>query len=205
VLIGAAAVLLVLIVLLAIPVTLRFNISWDGTLQQDVRVVWAFGLVRLRIASAPSSGDARAEGRPKKRLGRTRPRRRRERREAGREKRADVVRALRVRRFRRRLRRFIRTLWRSFHKDDIKLRIRIGLGDPADTGQLWALLGPISALLAIVREISVSLVPEFQEATFALDTSGKIRLIPGRLVVVVIALFLSPSFWLGMKTLRGAA
>jgi hypothetical protein len=202
VLIGAAAVLLVLIALLAIPVTLRFNISWHGMLHQDVRVDWAFGLVRVRVAAprAKGKGDARSESKAKKRASPSRAHQKRK----GRNK-PDVLAALRLRKFRLRIARFMRSFWRAFHKDDVKLRVRIGLEDPAETGQLWGLIGPLAALLTIVREISVSVVPEFREATFELDTSGKIRVIPGRLVVIVGSLLLCPSFWQGMKTLRGAA
>lgn len=48
---GVAAFLLLLIALLAIPLTLTFQVSWHQVFQNDIKLRWAFGLVRVRIPS----------------------------------------------------------------------------------------------------------------------------------------------------------
>lgn len=68
--------------------------------------------------------------------------------------------------------------WRALGKKDLSLRIRIGLGDPADTGRLWDFLGLVSALLAGVRSLSVLLQPEFADEILAVSGGGRLRVIP---------------------------
>jgi len=193
-LIGAIVVVVLVVALLAVPLTLLFRVSWHGQLEHDVRFVWAFGLVSVQLPSATTR--TREPEKKRKRKRRTRA--------AGRRK-PNVLGALRLRRFRRRVLRTLAALWRSLHKEDVAVRLRVGLGDPADTGRLWALLGPLGGVLASARELSVRLEPEFDAATFELDSSGQLRVVPGRLVLVAATLLLSPAFWQGIRTLRGAA
>lgn len=154
---------------------------------------WLFGLVRLKLAPAgiwqPSSKPKQVEGPAKPGLKRLRTNLR-------------PFAALRQKPFRQRMLRFVRETWRAFRKHDVCLRIRIGLGDPAETGQLWALFGPLSGLLANIESASVELEPEFNDAVFELDSSGKISVIPLQLVYLALGLLCSPSFWRGMKYMR---
>ena len=39
-------------------------------------------------------------------------------------------------------------VWRAIYKKDVRLLVRMGLGDPAETGQLWVVLGPLSGMFA---------------------------------------------------------
>ena len=101
--------------------------------------------------------------------------------------------------------RFIHELWHAIQKRDVSLRIRIGLDDPADTGQLWAILGPVAGMLANVRQASIEIEPEFSVSTFELDSSGTIRIIPLQLLYLILALLLSPAVWRGIRQMRKAA
>jgi len=62
--------------------------------------------------------------------------------------------ALRDAALRRRVWRLIRDLRQAIRLQRGHLHARLGLGDPADTGRLWALLGPLQtvALRAFVEE-----------------------------------------------------
>lgn len=196
-LIGTAVGVTALLALLAIPVTLRFRIAWDRTLEQDVRLLWAFGLVDARLRPLQTATGIRRDE-AARRPGRSASGKRRGRG-------ANALGALRDRRFRRRLARFLGDLWRAVGKRDVRLRIRIGLDDPADTGRLWALLGPVAGLLAAVQEVSISLEPEFAGEAFALEGNGSLRLVPLRVVCLTAGLSLSPAFWQGVRALRAGA
>jgi len=191
-LLGATVAMALVVALLAIPVALRFDLSWHGTLTQHFEVIWAFGLVRGKLAppAARASADGRA-GRARRTQSAARP-----------SKRAGVLRALRFRPFRRRILRFVGALWHAIGKEDVRLAVRVGLGDPADTGRLWALLGPCAGLLERVPDIAIGVEPEFQHATLEVDSSGALRLVPLRLLAIVVALAASPSFWRGIRLLR---
>jgi len=192
--------LLVLLLLLALPLGVDFHVAWDESWQDDVRLRWAFGLVRTRLrltgarkpapagesadqAAAPSdSGGGRRGG-------------------GGR----GLLRAFRDEAFRRRLVRFLRDVRRAVDTEELRLRARIGLGDPADTGRLWALLGPLQGNLAALSQSRIEIDPDFVDATLVLDASGRVRVVPLRLLALGAGLFLSPPVWRGLRQLRAAS
>ena len=90
-------------------------------------------------------------------------------------------------------------------KRNLILRLRIGLGDPADTGRLWGFAGPVAGVLAGTGGASIEIVPEFFDETFELDSSGDIRLVPLQMVYLAAGLLLSPALWQGLKHLRTAS
>ena len=98
--------------------------------------------------------------------------------------------------------RFLRDIWQSIRKQNLTLRVRIGLDDPADTGRLWAVVGPIAGMLTMVKDASIEIAPEFTDAVFELDSSGKIRVVPLQMIYLAFGLLLSPSFWRGLKQIR---
>ncbi|MDH3527239.1 MAG: DUF2953 domain-containing protein [Gammaproteobacteria bacterium] len=195
-LIGLVTFLLLSIALLAVPVTLTYRMSWQQGFQGDVRLRWLFGLVRIRLpASKPESPTPEGEERAQ-------PAGRFER--SSREK-HPVFAIVRQKSFRRRVTRFIRDVWHAIHKRDVRLNVRIGLGDPADTGQLWAVVGPVAGILSTAREATVGIVPDFVEETFELDSRGNLRLIPLQMLYLAAGLLLSPSIWQGLKQMRAVA
>ena len=98
--------------------------------------------------------------------------------------------------------RFFSDLWTAVRKTNVRLFIRLGLGDPADTGRLWAAVGPLNALLGGMQGVTIMMEPEFLESTFELDSSGTIHLVPLQLTYVALALLLSPAFWRGLILMR---
>jgi hypothetical protein len=193
---GAAIILLFLLILLSIPVTLQFALSWPDTSGNDVRLGWAFGLVHVRIGRkqslpAEASRPARspkARGKPKK-LSKAKP---------------DILPVLGERKIRQRAMRFVNDLVRAVHKDGIRISARIGLGDPADTGRLWSILGPLSTVLSSIRSASITILPEFMDTVLDIDARGRLRVIPIQIIGHVVALLFSPVFWLAMRRLRSS-
>jgi len=193
VLIGTAIFLLLVVVLLAMPVTLTYQLTWKQTLSADVRLNWAFGLVRADVSPDPAKSKAQKAEAPRKKT---------RRRVKSKSRKANVLAAIRERSFRRRILRFVSDLWRAIHKKNIELLVRLGLGDPADTGRLWAALGPLSGMLARMRDARIVVEPDFVDATFELDSSGTIRVIPLQFVVLALGLLVSPPIWRGIMLMR---
>ncbi len=175
------------IALLAIPVWVSYTVSWHRILRADATVQWAFGLVNVKI-------PGRVEN-PKIKKGRQ-----------GRSKnsRGNILIAVRQTAFRRRILRFSRDLWRALRKQDVNLKIRLGLGDPADTGQLWAVCGPLAGALASAPDVATTIEPDFLDQTLELDSSGQVRVIPLQVLYLIAALMLSPSVWRGVRQMRVA-
>lgn len=190
---GVLAFLLLIIALLAIPVTLTYQVFWPQVLQNDADLEWAFGLVHVRIPSSNSKAPSSHGEEPKRKTDRS---------ERSSRKKPNVFAAVRQEPFRRRIFRFISDLWRAIHKKDVYLRVRVGLGDPADTGQLWAVFGPVAGILANVREASINIEPDFFDTTVELDSAGSIRIIPLQMVYLTVALLLSPRVWQGVLQMR---
>ena len=80
--------------------------------------------------------------------------------------------------------------------------MRLGLDDPADTGLLWGVIGPVAALLGAAERISVRVEPDFAAETIDVDSSGQIRLIPLRPLVLTAMLGCSPAIWRGLRHMR---
>lgn len=190
---GTVVFLLLLIGLLAIPVTLTFQVSRQQAFQGVITLLWLFGRVRVQRSLFQSKGSLPKAEEPVQKTSRSQ-------RSSG--KKSNVFAAISGKTFRRRLIRFINDFWHAIHKENVRLRIRIGLGDPADTGQLWAIVGPVAGALASIQEASIEIEPEFFDASFELDSSGKIRLIPMQMIYLAVGLLLSPSFWYGVKQMR---
>lgn len=188
-----AVVLLSILALLAIPITVTFQLSWPRSARNDVRLRWAFGLIRVRIPPPQPETPLLRKEEPARRSRRVKRRGR---------KPANLIALVRQTRLRRRIGRFVGDLWHAVRKDNVSLRIRIGLDDPADTGQLWAVLGPASAILAGTRETSITIEPDFLDSTIELHGDGGVTIVPLRLVYLIAALLLSPTVWRGIVQMR---
>jgi len=190
---GLLVFLLGLTALLAIPVTVLFQLSWPDVRDNDLQLHWGFGLVRVRLPTERSESDSaeRDSGRTEKQRP-TRPS----------QENRNVWAAIQQTRFRRRVLRFVGDVWAAIQKHDVRLRMRIGLGDPADTGQLWAAIGPISGVLASVRTVAIEVEPAFQDETLELAGRGRLRIVPLQLLYLAAALCLSPSIWRGVQAMR---
>lgn len=192
-LIGTVIFLSLVVFLLAMPVTLTYQLFWEQTLSANVRLNWAFGLVRTDVSPdlAKSKSDKPEAARKKAaRRGKSKARK------------PDVLAAIRQPSFRRRILRFMSDMWRAIHKKNVQLRVRLGLGDPAETGQLWAVLGPLSGLFASRRDIRIVIEPDFVDTTLEVNSSGTLRLIPLQFVFLMLGLLFSPTFWRGVMLMR---
>lgn len=161
-------VVLVLLVLLLTPVQLSLRA------QSEPRP-------RLRIGAAPLGGlvspipvyDSARGKRPK---AETKPRRRREevrRRRAGEGLPAGAAQAFA---------RLLAELFARVSFDHLRIEADYGLGDPADTGQLFGWLAAISPVLGPRPGVSVDLRPDFERAVLSGALDAAVRVTPAALV-----------------------
>ena len=179
-------------VLLAAPVDVDFRLEGIEPLRGQVAIRWLFGLARLRLAFPRVRGpSARRRGRSKGAGARGGARRRRR-----------ALAAFRLASFRRRAFRFVGDLARAVRPRELRLRARLGLGDPADTGRLWALVGPLQAWALSSRGADVRIEPEFLEGALELQAQGRLRLVPLQLLGLAVSFVLSPSSIRAWRALR---
>lgn len=179
--------LLFVMALLAMPLELRFRLSHHEVIEADATLVWGFGLLKVNLSSAKPSTNGESKKKPARRNKRN-------------SSSLNFSGALRQKRVRSRLIRFVRDVWHAIKRDDFRLYTRIGLGDPADTGVLWTFTGPLSGILFAAEDADITIEPDFIDSGLELVSSGNIRLIPLQLLFLISGLLLSPAIWRGLWT-----
>jgi hypothetical protein len=191
-----AGLLGLVLLLLAVPADLEFRLEGIEPFTGEVGVRWLFGLVRFRIP-VPRAGKATPRPEAKRKAARVRARPR----AGGRH--LDVLAALRQAAFRRRVYRLARDLVRAVHPHRLRLRMRLGLGDPADTGRLWAVVGPLNAV-AQLRNAELRIEPEFGDPVLEFRADGRVLLVPLRFLFLAVAFALSPPTIRAWRTSKGS-
>ena len=191
-LVALVTLLLGVVVLLAIPIDVAFVVQRKESLQGRVTVGWLFGLVRIPVRPAPVVAKSRPPRQPKAQRARARraPRRRR-----------HVWAMLRTEGFLARVLRLVRGLIGRLHIRRLRLHVRLGLDDPADTGRLWGVVGPLAWAVPAPAGGRVAIEPDFTGASFRVDGVGTIRIVPIEIVATLLAFALSPVAWRALRAL----
>jgi hypothetical protein len=180
-----------LLALLAVPVDLAFSVQrHDGRQEGTGTLGWLFGLVRLRLGKPRVQVPATPE--------RTKVRRRHHKRGSARR----VMVMLRTEGFGWRLLRLAQDLLRHIYIRDLSMAVRLGLDDPADTGRLWGVVGPLAAILTLPHVTRIAIEPVFTSEVLEIDGSGDIRIIPIQLLFVILVFVLSPSTLRALRATR---
>ena len=124
---------------LCIPLRLIFRMDIYGKPKASIEFKWLFGLVKKTVA-----------------LQRRRPERRRARLQ-------QLLKSLRSRSTLRNVLRLSRDVLRRLKIDDFATDFRLGLDDPADTGLLFAAIGPPTFLLNSFLNRRIRLQPVFDD------------------------------------------
>lgn len=187
------AILLGLIIaILAIPFEFRFNIQSRESFHSEVAVRWLFGIVTFDVLrpQKPQGKDQQHTRAAKKKT-------KRKRKNIG-----NAKELIWNAKFRQRLIRFVKDIFKSVHISAFNLRLQLGLDDPADTGRLWAFIGPLSIWLSYLSNTKVQLQPDFQNEVVFLSTNGTVRVIPLEIIFTVSAFLLSPITINAIRTTR---
>lgn len=183
-------ILVLLIAILAIPFEIIFDIHRRQAMQADIAVLWLFGVVRIPVTSKPTEPpEKRPSETPAKKPRKTKKRQKRK------AKSVNFTAAKNLfwnARFRYRLIKFVKDIFKTIHIASFYLRIRLGLDDPADTGRLWAYMGPLAVSLSNLSNATINLEPEFQTETLDVDGSGRVRIVPLQVIFTVLAFVFSP-------------
>ncbi len=180
---GLLIFFLLIIFILSIPLTLIINASnYDG-IDGDIKVSWLFGLLRFSISISKLTKEARSKrqvNHSNKSLSRNKKKRLRLATNP-----ATLNRAIR----------FASDIWHAIQREDVHVNMRIGLGDPADTGMLWGFVGPLSAVLKNSRNSIINIEPDFFDTTLDFSGSGKLRFYPLQLLWLTGMFMASPTIW----------
>ena len=186
------------VLLLSIPIDLAFSYErgkgerGEGS-QSRMRIGWLFGLIGKELGGKKKAQDEKAQD---EKVQEKKPRKRNAKK--GRMSVRGPLAMFAARGFSGRLFLLARRLARSIQVRDVDVEFQMGTGDPAETGQLFALIGPGLALARSSFSPNIRIDPNFVEETFRGHARGAVRAYPIRLIPPLIAFPLSP------KTLQGA-
>lgn len=183
--------LLLLIVFLAVPLYLSFSFSNEQQVRSFIHVKWMFGLVKFETDFPVGTESATHKNIPQ--IKKEQPVNKKLAKTNTNTNVREIVMLFKQSEFRRHIVRFIKKLLRASHARGIYLRLRIGLGDPADTGILWAAMGPLSGILNNLRSATIVLEPEFTDPVLDIEGQGRFNLIPLQFIALVIMFLLSPT------------
>ena len=181
VIIALAGLFALVVLVLSIPLDLAFRLDVYGRPKFSLRLVWLFGLVSKELK--------RGKKKPSKR----KPRKRR----GGR----GIFRILRTKGLLRQLKALVMDILGCLKIRDLSIDFRVGLDNPADTGLLFATIGPSLIFLSPSVRRSISIKPSFEvEAVLEGYAQAAVRLRPIRLLVPLLRFVFSLAFLRVIKT-----
>ena len=187
-----AAILLLVILMLAIPVDVVFSLRKDGVWHGRIVVYWLFGLTRQTL-------------RPRRKERVRRLQRHRGLRKAagtsGRQlvrRRRYLVSVLRSEGFLRQAVYLVRDLLRSLRPRRYRIQCVVGLDDPADTGRLMGVLAPLRLFagrkmgLGKHSDVAFEVTPDYTGPRCTGYWGASVRFVPLKLIRVFLGFLLSP-------------
>lgn len=170
--------------LLAVPLGVELRLDGEGA-APAVRLRWLFGLV----TAEPGGGEAAAGDAPERSEREEEPGDGEDAARRGPGPRA-VLRALRSPGLGPSAGRLLRRTVGAVRL--VRADGRVRLADPADTGRLWAVVGPATAILAPGDGAPIRLRPDFSPGGARVTGSASLRVVPLRLVAGLLAFVCSP-------------
>ncbi len=183
-------IFLFFVVLLSIPADFAFQFEREADCKSRLRVEWLFGLVGM---------DVRPKRKPE------RPEKKEKKREKEKKRKTRVAAALvKNRNIVQKSLAFARDIFRLLKIRDFTLHLRIGFYDPADTGLLFAALGPFLVFTKSAFSSDIQIQPDFNQETLQYQCRGYIRVFPIQVVATTIPFILSPTVLRSIKAVVAA-
>ena len=173
-----ASLAVIIIAVLCVPFDMVLHLNVGAKPRFQTKLSWFFGLVTKEI------------GKEKKRKVTEGKRKTRKKREIFR----DIFKIMRTRGLVKRFKTLIADALRQLKVKDVTADFRVGLGDPADTGLLFAFIGPATVLLNRSFPGHIRVQPSFKDrAVFETYSHGTVRLRPIQLAMPVFRFIFSPA------------
>ena len=172
VIVTLASLAVILVLVLSVPFDMAFQVSVPGRPRFRIKLLWLFGLVSKEITGEKKPEEKKEVVQKRQKPG------------AGRRRFRDILAILRTQGLLRQLRVLIGDIFGRLKIRDLAADFRVGLGNPAETGLLFALIGPTTFWLSSSFPLQIRVQPSFaDEATFEGYSRGAVRLRPIQLVI----------------------
>ncbi len=178
-----ASLVILLIAVLCVPIDMALHVDGHGMPKFRLRLSWLFGLVDKEITGGKK--EAEAKRKPGKRSWGIR----------------DIFEILKTNGLLRQSYGLVKGILSCLRIRNIVADLRIGLDNPADTGLLFAVIGPALAFLNPRFPHQIRVQPSFEEAVLEGYSYGRVRLRPIQLVTPFLKFALSPAAIRAVKIL----
>ena len=178
-----------LVLLLSVPIDLSFSLERNERFRSRVRIGWLFGLMGKDLGGMGNGNEANQEERPSQEAQKKEPSQDEKPKKQGRRRKRSpkpFLAVIRTRGLPGHLLRFARRMLRAIRVRELNLGLQVGLGDPAETGQLLGLVSPVAARVGAIPGVQISVEPDFYEETFRGYCNGSVRIYPIRMVPPII-------------------
>lgn len=190
----AAVVLFILFFLLIIPVEAEFRFNNLSGNEKTVKVRAFFGLISKTVYPSFQSENQKNK---EKTVNKNK-----KENKSGNEF-SKIISVLKNGKFLRKTIHTFKKLILSIKPDLKQFHLRLGLYDPADTGIIWGLIGPVSGILYGFTEKDVIIEPDFLDPALGLDTKGSLSIVPLQILFIVLGFIFSPvvikTYWFDIR------
>jgi len=175
VVITLASLAVILILVLSVPLDMVFHADVQGRPRFRLKLLWLSGLVSKEITRRKTPEEKKKAVKGKRKPG------------EGKRRLGDIFGILRTRGLLKRLTVLLRDILGCLKIRDLSADFRVGLDNPADTGLLFALIGPTTFWLGSSLPHQIRVQPSFaDEAIFEGYSHGAVRLRPIQLVIPLL-------------------
>lgn len=175
---------LAIILVLWIPIDVALNVETAATRKVRIRLIWLFGVLTINLPG----------GKPRREQRRREDRKSRRRRP----KAEQLLAVVHTKGLLAAAVRWLRRLRTAVTMRELRLRVRFGFDDPADTGLFFAAIAPVMWLLRASGLDRFSAEADFEEETLSIDGNVDVRIYPAPIIGASAMFLLSPA------TLRAA-
>jgi hypothetical protein len=164
------------IIAVFIPINVAFSIDTSANPRFQVQTCWLYGLVKWKLGS-PHHTVVKED--KKKRLGLSR---------------RTLLKMVTTSGLMNNTFMLVWSVFRRIRLKELKIDLKVGLDDPAETGMLFALVGPVLPLVNLPRQCYVNVEPSFREATLDGQALVSLSILPISLAVPVMKFVFSKPF-----------
>ncbi len=183
---------LIVIWLLSVPIEINLTIDTNSTNKLQFRTKWLYGLVTFQ-SSKFKLGEQTNKGIRKTK--KTRKYKKKQKPSNNGNARRFILAMIKSKGFLKRIIQFISDCIKSIRFRDTQISVLVGLGDPADTGNIVAILAPIFLWLRLGPISNATFEADYYHLIFRFTASAKIRVIPLDYVRLIFCLLISPTLW----------
>jgi hypothetical protein len=177
--------------LLSVPLDLKVRVNSEQEKKITLQIAWFYGLLQLQ-PDAPRKPGSVPPSKPRIAL--------RRHSNVDVQERHFIWAMFRSPGFLSRVLRFMVDVLRAIEFRDNAVFLRLGLLDPADTGQAAGVLGPMLMWLPNAR-----FEPDFHNACLVLHADSTVRIVPLRFVKLALIFSFSPEVWRAVRGGIGVA